>query len=336
MNIKRDLSSLPTVDPKPEERQLGVPPTRQPTIGPKLAQAWFEARTHDDDLPRAVPEAGPFRGSDAGKCNRQLWYRLQGTEKTEPTTIADHWRMDLGTMVHEALQDVIASITPGALNELKLDLNGIGIPGSMHVDILNPVDTVLDEKGQEYRVYEAVEIKTVNGFGYKMMATTYRKAGPEGPRESHAMQAALGAAAAEAEGYKVKGARIVYLSMELVGPELAENIGLGGEEARFTAEWFIPIDECRQIAAREAQRLQSVLEMHETNEPWVMGFIPTSAFEVKTLQVVNPKTGAGVFTHDQSGGKTWMCNYCSYQSQCIRDYSDRITLASEARKEHDV
>lgn len=324
MNIKRDLSDLPTADPPPPERQVGHPPVSDPTIGPRLANEWFERRTHDDNLPRAIPDAGPFRGSDAGKCNRQLWYRLMEYEKTEPFTVADHWRMDLGSMVHEALQESIEQATPGAINELELDLNSIGIPGSMHMDILNPVDEIVETGPQDEvldeTVYEAVEIKTVNGWGYKQMATNYSKAGPKGPRESHIMQACIGAAAAEAEGYRVTGARVVYLSMELVSPELAASIGLGGEEARFTAEWFYPIEQCRQIAQREASRFNSVLRMINAGELWVNGFIPQSAIEVDMLKVVNPASGAGV-TVDGQGGKTWMCGYCPYQTQCINDYT---------------
>ena len=318
MNIKRDLSNLPTADPRLEERVVGHPPTRNPTIGPALANAWFKARTHDDNLARSIPDAGPFRGSDAGKCNRQLWYRLQGTEMTEPPNLADHWRMDLGSMVHEQLQGAIKSITPNAINELALDLRPAGIPGSMHLDILNPV-----EYGDGL-YFEAVEIKTVNGFGFKSMATDFKRSGPEGPRESHIMQACIGAAAAHLGGeYKgcITGARVVYLSMELVSPQLAANIGLGGDESRFCAEWFYPIDFCLEVAAREAQRMTSVHHMHLTDEPWVEGFIPMSAYEVDNIQIVNPKTGAGVDTRGK-GAKTWMCGYCSYQSQCIDDYDN--------------
>ena len=74
MVIKRDLSDLPTAHQVEDTITEGVSvyPTKEPQVGQHLAQAWFNARTHDDNLPRALPEAGPFRGSDAAKCTRRM------------------------------------------------------------------------------------------------------------------------------------------------------------------------------------------------------------------------------------------------------------------------
>lgn len=315
MTLKRDLSDLPTA-PSPFE-QTAAPgvnrvPDKNPLVGPALAAEWFKTRVHDDNLPLAMPDAGPHRGSDAGKCSRAIGYRMLGTEQSDPPTIADHWRMDLGSMVHAELQTAIEATTPGSISEMVLDLNTVGIPGSMRLDLLHRLDD-----GR----YEACEIKTINGFGFKASATTFKKSGPDGPRESHVLQAALGAAAAAAT-YDVTGARIVYLSMELVSPDLAANIGLGGEVGRFTAEWFIPLEVCQAIAAREAERLTWLRNEIETGL-WIRPLIPiTPLDDPRNLKVVNPSTGAAVLV-DGTGSNSWACGYCSYKSQCIRDHADR-------------
>ena len=322
--IKKDLSALPVAAPQQWVEKATHEPDSNPLIGPVLAQNWFDGRTHDDNLPRALPDAGPIRGSDAGKCSRSIWYRMQGTPKSDPPSIADHWRMDLGTLVHVGLQDAIEVTLPNAVNELKIDLNYAGIPGSQHADIVSPVMVEVEaiEEGEmpvKVEKWEAIEIKTVNGYGYKTMATRFR-GGPGGPRESHVMQMALSVAALHHAGeYDMVGGRIVYLSMENVGPEMAEHIGLGGEVGRFCAEWFFPLEQCLNIAGAEAERFEQLIEAVDQKHEWVEGLVPTSAYRKEQLVIMNPKTGAGIDLKGV-GDKTWQCNYCDYQSQCIRDY----------------
>lgn len=318
--LKKDLSHLPAVEPTYEaDAPVGMQrvPEKNPTIGPALAEEWFKTRTHDDNLPLAMPDAGPHRGSDAGKCSRAIGYRIQGTEQSDPPTIADHWRMDLGSMIHAELQDAISKVTPGAQHELVVDLNPIGIPGSARMDILNPIAGT--------QTWEGVEIKTINGFGFKSAATTFKKSGPEGPRESHVIQLAINTAALAkgmAFGSSIVGGRLVYLSMELVSPQLAANIGFGGEVGRFVAEWFFPIAQLMEIAERESNRLMMMRGELESGS-WVRPLIPiTPIDDPRNIKVVNPSSGAAV-TNDGKGTTTWACGYCSYKSQCVRDHADR-------------
>ena len=319
MNIKRDLSDLPTrevPDPNSVDRQSNADlwPSTEPTLGPLLAEAWFAQRTHDDNLAHAMPDAGFYRGSYAASCSRQIWYKMTGVEETDSNSIADHWRMDLGSLVHEGLQSAISEVMPRAEHEVKVNLNSVGLAGSMHIDSVN----FLTES-----VCETVEIKTINGFGYKTSVTTM-KGGPHGPRESAVVQAALGACAyqeAHPELF-VSGARIVYLALENIAPSFATKIGLGGEVGRFCSEWFIPLAQCKVIVQRERDRIDVMIGQH-TNGEWVDPIIPLHPLETDRdpvkIRVKNPKTGAAV-TNGGAGASSWQCNYCSHQSQCIQDH----------------
>lgn len=312
MTIKRDLTHMPMVDAPAWSEASGVPPVSDPSYAPALVERWFD-RLDDPHLAVAMPEAGPWRGSYAGTCTRQAWYEVTGHAATDPVTVADRWRMNLGTIVHEQLQTAITDIDPDARAEMVLDLNRIGIRGSMRLDLLRTVGDGL---------VETAEIKTVNGFGFKQMATTF-SGPPEGPRDSHIIQAALGAATLATMRDGVVGARIVYLALELLSPSLAKSVGSGGELDRFTAEWFIPLEDCQRIAETEAARWARVDQAMADPGGWVNPVIPLTPLTKPTkIMVVNPKTGAATTT-DGQGQRTWQCDYCAFQALCVADHQAR-------------
>jgi len=313
MTIKRDLSSLPYIEPsEPAPSGVDLHPTREPKLGPLIAQAWFNARTHDDHLAHAIPNAGWYRGSYAGTCSLALHYKTTGVPESDPNSIADHWRMDIGSMVHSDLQAAISQAMPSAEHEVTVDLNLIGVPGSMRIDTVNFMGDV---------TCETVEIKTINGFGYKSAATKFRGQGPSGPRDSAVIQGALGAVGYQAANPEldVTGSRIVYLALECLSPDLAKYIGLGGEEARFTAEWFISYDECVRIVEDEKDRISKLLA-DQADEATILprALIPIDVLlpTHHTIEVLNPAKGTAV-TLDGKGTKTWQCSYCNHQSYCI-------------------
>ena len=321
--IKRDLSDLPTSLAPSDGDADGWWPDRHPRLGPILVDQWIAAQP-DNALEVVIPADGKHRGSNAGKCLRAIAYDQTDTERSDPMTVADFWRMYLGSVVHEALQEALPKVMPGAMNEVPVSLVPIGAAGSMRIDIMDPVS--MDSDGH---IYETVEVKTINGFGYKMQATDFRGP-PQGPRSSHMMQAAIGAVAAEAAGYQVAGARVVYLSLELLSPKLAEQVGLGGEEARFCAEWFVPIEQLRPLVEVEMGRWAELTEALG-DDPTVIRRSMLDEIDPhgvpKYIEIVNPKTGAAV---DEAGvgARAWLCNYCNHQSTCIRDFEKEKEAAS--------
>lgn len=350
--IAKDLSYLPKAEPSDTQTyvEAGREPDREPQLAPVLAQAWYDqwAERFDRHLPTAIPDAGPFRASWAASCARQLAYNLAGTERTEPMTLADIWRTSLGSVVHERFQEQYAKVFPEAKVELDVDLRPLGLAGSAHTDLVVP-DPYEGEHAEAMKRerWMPVEIKTINGTGFKMSATDF-KGVPEGPRESALVQLALQTIALVEAGWKIERAKVVYLSLELVGPELAEKIGFGGEVGRFAAEWTYTVDELRPIAEAERDRMMGILGKLEADRrnravdyvtPGEMtdaevdaaalelGYDPTVIVRsipqyevgkpVTYLRVVDPSKGTTA--KGSALRKVWQCRYCGFQSQCVAD-----------------
>ena len=325
--VKKDLSDLPYQPSKAEQiatAPLSVYPSTDPIIGPAMAQAWFEQHDGKDYLPPAIPEAGPFRGSHAGSCSRQVAYNILQIKQSNPPTPADFWRMGLGQIIHTYMQDAIATATPGSSAEVEIDLNAIGIRGSLRADLHVPLYPDEDENHE----YIMAELKTINGFQFKLRSTNFRKTGPSGPSESHVIQLALETAgAAAAFDGDNRGGRLVYLSMEVVSPELTENMGIGDDSARFVAEYEFTLDQLQGLAVLEAARFQEIDEAMR-HDNWVEPVVVQSAFPYTTAVVVNPRTGAAIDERGK-GTKTWQCAYCNYRDTCTADMADHNRAAPD-------
>jgi hypothetical protein len=94
-------------------------------------------------------------------CARKVAYETAGVEKTDPPSTADYWRMGLGSVVHELLKPAVdawlaADDTVTIEEEISVRL---GEYGYGHIDLVlrtNDGKTIV------------LELKTINGFGYKM------------------------------------------------------------------------------------------------------------------------------------------------------------------------
>ena len=302
MPIKNDLTDLPY-----PPRSEGMPPVKAPIVVPLLAQRWFEQYVADGQVNRAkaIPER-KFRASWASKrCDRSLQYALDDIEPSDPSTLADYWRFGLGTLVHDALEGVIHGLFADAICEQPIDLAPIGLDGSATVDIILPAT---DE-----RRAIVIEVKSINGFGFKKAATSFK--GPaEGPRWGAIVQGALAAAALDADLV------IAYLSLESMSPNLAMSYGDGTDVGRFAAEWHIPADQAKEIALAEVARINRVFDMRAADI-----VVPREIHDPELQSgavVVDPRRG--MWNVEDNGaivatGTTWMCDYCDHQKQCITD-----------------
>lgn len=300
MAIKKDLSDLQV-----SSRTEGKPPVSQPVVVPVLAQRWFEKYQSENDLAlgKAIPERW-FRASWAAKrCDRSLHYALTETVATEPATMADYWRFGLGTMVHEYLQDTFVDLFPNTEVEVPVDLAPIGLNGSATVDMI-----IQSDVGRT-----VVEIKTINGFGFKKSATAFK--GPaEGPRWSAVVQGSLAAAALDANLI------VAYLSLENLSPSIALSYGDGTTVGQFAAEWHFDAETCARIAADEVARVNRVMDMTSAE------ILPPRAVHDPEVQpgatVVDPMKGSWMVRDGDmvvATGRTWMCDYCDHRSQCVAD-----------------
>lgn len=313
MAIRRTIEHLP-----PAEQTAPKLPSRNPFILRPLVESWWK-RYQDsgkDTLALALPEAGPYRASWAGtRCDRALYYKLAGVETTEKFTVADQWRMDAGSMVHEQLGAVYAVMPGDWRMEEAIDLRTIGIPGSSHGDVVEWVD------GQARTV---VELKTINGFGFKSAASNF-KGGAQGPRWGHVIQALLSAAALGADRIV-----IAYVSLELISPDIAARTTVNGtsddellrEMGRFAAEWHLTVEDLRPVLDHEVARIQRIVAFTETE------LLPARELHdpeyADGAVVFNPNTGAWTATSPDTGtitatGTTWACRYCAHRTRCIED-----------------
>jgi hypothetical protein len=305
--VTKDLSDLPT-----PERQEGNPPVAFPMFVSAIADNWYDQYLERGDHMRSKSnEALPYRASfSAFRCDRQLYYAMAG-EPRELPSLADAYRMSLGTLVHSGLESAIKASFENAEFEVEVDLQKIGVPGSAHADI------VTYHNYAEGNVDAVVEVKTVNGFGFKSMATDFK--GPaQGPRSGHIIQAALSAMALDADRVV-----IAYLAMESMSPGLARYTQ--GELGRFAAEWHYTKDEYTAIATAEAariRRLAAYLDEYKDQDVVPSTFIfedgvPSGAY------VSDPSRGLWVLndTNDPNlivdTGKVWFCDYCDWRDKCV-------------------
>lgn len=315
MALAKDLSDLPS---SPSSR--GALPVKNPTLGPLLAKAWaakyVDTEEHPLDLAMSTENAR-IRFSWAGSCARQIGYQVMGEERTEPLTLADHWRFGLGHLVHDQLQAVlIDAFGPGAEVEVTTFLEDGVLAGHADVEIWQTSEDNLTKRAPRKI---SVEIKTINGFGYKKAVGARGPA--EGPRTSAKLQGALNALARDADELV-----IIYLAMELLSPWEAQKIGLD-DIGRFCAEWRYTRDQFVPAAEAERDRMLEILAQCDA------GILPDGniPYDMPPDAVIDdPAKGKWTVRVDGAitdGGGTWQCNYCAFQSRCVADMRDERKAA---------
>lgn len=280
-----------------------------------VSEFWEQYRTSDSfDLPMALPDSR-IRASWAGMCARRIAYAVAGIEDSNPTTAADAWRFNTGSMVHEAIQRVITARFPGSTIETKVRLSDIG---SGHIDVV-----LLKPDGKRV----VIEIKTINGFGFRRM---FGRDG-EGPRYSGVVQGALNAAALDPPADELM---LVVFSLEVMSSWQAQKLGLMSEFKRFAAQWTYTRDEFMQIAHEETVRLRRIIELVDQGDlQYVPRIIPDPS--LAPHEVISPKKGTLAIKNHEGARvgvqSTWHCNYCSYQDHCHNDYEREQAAIVEAQ-----
>lgn len=283
------------------------------------ADNWFIAPTVDEwyddyvargesELDMAVPGTR-FRASWSGDCARALAYRFAGFEESDPPTVADCWRFNVGTLTHEHVQAAIERAFPGSSSELKLKL--VEVDGSCHADM-----KVVREKDGEPWV-TAVEVKSINGTGYRRML---EQPHGEGIRYKYVMQ---GAFAAEAMG--ADELVIAVFSLECMSPAEAKKQGISDEYTRFAAQWTFTREEFMAIAAAERERVNRIMELVDS-EPDGWARVPRKFPdpEKEYHEVTNPEKGTLMFMTPPperrylTPGRAWQCGYCPLQGVCVQ------------------
>jgi hypothetical protein len=316
MALKANHSNLPIGN-----LSEGWKPDAVPRFGMLLVDAWARRWIPEDELAHAV-DGTRLRFSWAGKCARDLSYWLQGFAPSDPMDIADHWRTGLGRMVHELLQaEMKEAYGESASVEHIVDMREIGIDGSGHVDVyLVGIEPTMENAKPDLPTRKIViEVKTINGFGFKMAVGA--RGAPEGPRSNAVRQVSMAAEILDADECV-----IIYLSLECLSKREWDKIGGGTAHRKFMAEWTFGRDVYKPIAQAELQRLNRVLELTDEHladpsRPLPPRSIPDLPHGARitdpargTWQLIDRSTDAV-----KDAGTTWMCDYCANRTRCIED-----------------
>jgi hypothetical protein len=300
----KDLSGLPR-----NNGRTGLLPDAEPRFIGVLVEKW--ATEADDDKPTA--HGTPFRHSDAGKCARAISYSAAKIPASNPMDLTGVWNTTLGSRVHEWWQEALAERWPDA--EFEPKVRTVGADGSGHLDaVIRDGDKVI-----------CYELKTVGGYGFKSSIGVARKGTPaEGPNPSHIYQAALNAAAVDADETVIG-----YLSKEAVGIGIGQSNNMTLLD-RIAAEWTFTREQYMPLAEKEAARISGILALVDEgtlSRRVVPDEMPPGA------EIVDPKRSAwtverdGVTTQTGSYWNGQGCQYCKYEDLCAATIPGRIPVA---------
>lgn len=317
MALMNDLSHLP----RPAKTNAdGWAPDPEPRFVHLLAEQWQAEDEAAGPKPRAFEDAR-FRHSDAGACARSIALSALNVPPSDPMDLTGVWNTRLGTLIHEAWQEVLRERYPDALIEPKV--RSCDGEGAGHIDATITVEGgSTDDRGNDDSPHViAFELKTIGGFGFKMAVG--ERGAPQGPKHEHQVQAALNAKAVDADE-----AVLAYISKEAISVAAAARKKIS-ELGRFCAEWTMTREQYLPLAEAEERRVLRILELVD------LGQLPARVFPSPELpkghRIVDPSTGRWEVRNEDDQvadtGTWWACNgYCKYQTLCIPMSSGRCSV----------
>lgn len=319
--ITTDRSDLPTA-----AELAGVwPPDADPWVLDTLIGAWKASVERREHHPR--PADAPYFASDSGMtCARQLHYAFTDAPR-DPMPLPQLWKVNLGTMVHAALEAL--PIPETWAPEVRFDLTPIGIPGRGRADLVVFAGPAADHVTVEVdpatgarrttwngtgEVRAVVDYMTQNGYGYKLAATSF-KGGPFGPSAGKMTQAALGAVAMNADE-----AVVAHLAMEVLGPDFGKGRVGPDDLVRFASQWSIGRERAVELVDRERVRVRRAIAVRDA------GVLPIRSLggDMPDGAVVADPLGPRWEVRNRDGkvvqaGKAWPCDYCGWRDRCVTD-----------------
>ncbi len=254
-----------------------------------LAESWREQNERQEELEHSVAGTS-MRHSMAGKCARQIHYYLSKTEPSNPFDLPSVWVMGLGSRIHLWWQDSLRAAFPTAEVEVTTHLE--------EADSSGHIDATIQDGDKKI----ALELKSINGFGFKRMAEM-----GDGPRYGDTVQLAM-----NAYGCGADEAVLIYLSTEAVSRARAKSKGLD-EHERIMKEFHFDRQQIVEIAEAEMARWARIRKAGDK----IARLIPDPEYP-PAAEVVDPKTGR-MAIGSSTTGYAWQCNYCSYQNKCAED-----------------
>lgn len=293
-------------------KDTGHAPDANPRFVHLLAEKWAADNAERD---AKYKRRSRFHLSDAGKCARAVAYGALDVPKSNPMDLTGIHNTRLGTVLHEAWQEVIASAFPDArIEPRQIILDG---EGSGYTDAAL---TASGSKGDGTRV--VIEFKTIGGFGYKLAVG--ERGAAQGPSFGHVAQGAINAKAEDADELV-----IAYLSKEAISVQAASRKKIS-EVGRFAAEWTYQRDEFMPIADAEEARIRGILALLDDGElpARKVPELPTGAV------ILDPANGTWTATDSEGmvsdAGSYALCAYCAYQDVCVQTKPGRQPISEVA------
>lgn len=258
-----------------------------------LARKWL-----NEDIargPKPTAKGTPFRYSDAHGCSRKMQYSALNATTTEPWDAASAWVTNLGTLLHEHLQEAIAEQAPNAQFEVASQVNEY-LSGSCDGYIPGPLGI-----GNGL----VLEIKTVGQYVFNSQAGygNYKRTEPKGPKWSAIVQAGMNAIGIERGGEpEVEFLALISLAKEAVSVNKAKTLGITDPYERFAQEWWFPRHEWEGPALEEINRITQIAE------------------DTKDGLLVQPSVVEDDLSHKNiTPGSYWACDYCPFRTLCEQD-----------------
>lgn len=256
-----------------------------------LVETWAKKAEEAGPKPHAVPGT-TMRHSMAGKCSRAIHYYLTETEVTNGFDLPAYWATGLGSAIHVWWQDTLREAFPSAEVEVPCHIPEADSSGAADAVIVKEDGT---------RVL--LELKTINGFGFKRMAE-----GGEGPRHGDYVQSCMNAYALKCDELV-----LIYLSLEAISRARASSRGLD-EIERIAKEFRVEKVHFMPTALAELKRWESIRE----SGPDTPRYIPDPEY-ANDVVVADPSKGRLVSGSGSTAGYAWQCGYCGYQDKCCED-----------------
>ncbi len=266
-------------------------PVKNPLITDVLARSIHEEMLSAERKKFAFPTM--FRHSDAGKCQRYLWWEYTETPQSNPPDVASAFVMWLGTMLHEELQHALIQRYPACKVEVPVQIDTAEHPGlsSGHLDAV-----VRLEDGTKI----CYELKTRGSFGFDKAVGWRRKSWsvdmPEGPTASDRLQGALNAVAVDADLLVIG-----MIGLESASKGFADKHGIS-ETDRICAEWHFTKAEFGPWAESELKRLSQLADVLEA------GAVPAKLAIGDEMEEIR--------LDPHSSRPPWQCQYCSHFDDC--------------------
>lgn len=269
-----------------------------PVITDSLIREWHEK----SQIKKPTALGTDFRYSSAFGCERQQAYAALGADPSEPMDEAGAWLTGLGTLIHEHVQEAISRRFPSA--EFEVASGNGTVSGSC--DAIISIHDIGSHYGGTHVLWE---LKTMGSYGFDKQVGWNRSkvflTEPEGPAKKAVVQAGMNALGIEGmrPGVRIETLFLGSMTFEALSKQKAGRMDIEGVN-RFLAEFTVPRDEWEPVAQEELRRMASIAE------DLGQGYIPDRrALDDNGYDIsLNP-----------ANGRSWQCEYCSFQSLCIED-----------------